>query len=59
VNRIPKYVKLIKNNNLKIISEIKTRTETVIEEHKLAQRFKNLTLEDRSITGIFFQALKE
>lgn len=61
INRKPysEYIHFIKQNNFKIISEIKEFAEKPIERIKLTKRFQNLPDEDLNIIGLFIQALKE
>lgn len=61
INREPysKHIALLKQNNFKIICEIKNSAETIIDKEKLAKRFDKLNPDDLSITGLFIQAIKE
>lgn len=61
INRKPysEYIHFIKQNNFKIICEIKKFSEKPIDRNKLAKRFQDLTQDDLNITGLFIQAEKQ
>lgn len=61
INREPysTHIGLLKNNNFDIISEKRTISEDVIDRKKLANRFKQMSVEDSSISGVFIQATRK
>ena len=60
INREPHstHIKLLNNNNFKIVCDHKIICETKIDKIKLSKRFKDLTQEDLSIANAFIQATK-
>ena len=61
INREPysTHIKLLNDNNFKIIFDLKTIAKTKINSKNLAGRFKNSTPEDLTISSTFIQATKE
>lgn len=61
INREPfsTHIKLLINNKFKVISDIKTVSKNIIERKKLATRFKEMSTEDISISGVFIQATRK
>lgn len=61
INREPysTHIKLLQQNNFKIISAVKTTTEDIAPARRLAKKFSDLSFEDLSTTSVFLQAIKE
>ena len=61
INREPysKHIQCLHDLNLKIIDEIKIKSEPTLQTQKsLAKKFRNMSMEDLSISGLFIQAVK-
>lgn len=60
INREPysTHIRLLKENNFKVICDLKTNTILEIDKSKLSKRFKYLTDEDLTTQTVFIQAKK-
>jgi SAM-dependent methyltransferase len=61
INREPYsvHIQYLKDLNFRIISDIKSKSQpTVANKRNLAKRFRNLSEEDLSTSGVFLQAVK-
>lgn len=61
LNRCPysTHVGLLRRNGFRIVFEVKIRMPSKLRREDLAARFRNLTDDDLTISGVFIQAVKE